>query len=140
MKTVLSYEEIKSVENFIKKVQELHGDKDGDKGRELCLDVLYKYLKDVKDVFDRHNSKYLGKVLEGRFEVIGCYHPEGTNHRYLYFKIKNIFNNEIFDLTYNQMMAINKNRTTVSKIISKRIRRASNENEIKSPRRYIKND
>ena len=131
MRAVLDYEEIKSVEKSIKDIEGLPESV----GRDLCLKVLYNYLKDVKDVFDKHNSKYVGKVLEGRFEVIGCYHPEGTNHRYLYFKIKNIFNNEIFDLTYNQMMDINKGRTTVGRIISKRIRKAKDELEIKSPRR-----
>lgn len=66
-------------------------------------------------------DKYIGKILEGRWEVVRF--ETYANSREGRFYLKNIYNNEQFFIKSDSLRRIEKGETTLSRLITNRIRR-----------------
>ena len=64
-------------------------------------------------------SKYLGKVYEGRWKVVGCIYPNGLhNQKYV---LKNIYNEREIIISPKALARVEQGETTISRVISHKI-------------------
>ena len=68
-------------------------------------------------------SKYIGKIYEGRWKVVGI----GDKHATLV----NIFNEKEISIHVTSLVKVDRGKTTISKIICCRVNRASTNKTIK---------
>lgn len=69
-----------------------------------------------------HRSKYQNTMLNGVWKVVKIY--SRTTDRIPIFKIENIYNNKQIDICYSTFRNILEGKTSVSRVIFKRIRGA----------------
>lgn len=65
------------------------------------------------------NSKYLGKIYEGRWKVIEMVYTKcGSINGY---KLENIYNKETIFVNHNYMPLVDKNELTISKLRQRKV-------------------
>lgn len=76
-------------------------------------------------------KKYIGKIYEGRWEVIR-FEPYGHQYNTGRFFLKNIYNGNEISFTDRTLRRIDRGETTISKIACRRIRRIKKEERIRT--------
>ena len=66
-------------------------------------------------------SKYIGRIYDGRWEVVACEHYNGTSGSYR-ITLRNIYNNETTTVKDSTLRKIERGETTLSKVRSHKIK------------------